>query len=206
MMKWSNVCVPKGYGGLGILNTRVLNEALLLKWVWRIYNAGEDDMCCAILKAKYLTSSEMANSRKGLGSQFWKGVQKVRDKFYLGMPFLVGNGEKIRFWIDTWLGDIPLKLRFPRIFARCRDPNIMMICDYWDGEEWGMDFRTTFGPTELAEWEELLDQLSNTQLNNADDKAVWKLEGKGGYTTKSMYKFLLFGGVIDRRAEKVWKN
>ena len=39
MMRWDNVCLPKDYGGLGILNSKILNESLLLKWIWRIYNA-----------------------------------------------------------------------------------------------------------------------------------------------------------------------
>ena len=53
MVKWERVCLPKDFGGLGILNTRLLNEALLLKWVWSIYNGGELDQCCQLLKAKY---------------------------------------------------------------------------------------------------------------------------------------------------------
>jgi hypothetical protein len=39
MMKWENVCLPKDFGGLGMTNIRILNEALLLKWVWKLYNS-----------------------------------------------------------------------------------------------------------------------------------------------------------------------
>ena len=35
---------------------------------------------------------------------------------------------------------------------------------------------------------------------------IWKLEKKGHYSTKSMYRFITFGGVIDRQTKKVWKN
>ena len=44
MVKWERVCVPKDFGGLGILNTRRLNEALLMKWVWRMYMGKEGDL------------------------------------------------------------------------------------------------------------------------------------------------------------------
>ena len=37
MVKWEKACVPKDFGGLGITNTRKLNEALLMKWIWRLY-------------------------------------------------------------------------------------------------------------------------------------------------------------------------
>lgn len=48
-------CVSqKDYGGLGILDTRKMNEALLEKWVWRILRADNNDMCYNLLKKKYL--------------------------------------------------------------------------------------------------------------------------------------------------------
>jgi hypothetical protein len=31
MVKWSTVCRPKQFGGLGIINTQVLNEFLMVK-------------------------------------------------------------------------------------------------------------------------------------------------------------------------------
>ena len=74
MLKWENVCLPKEFGGLGIINTRILNEALLLKWVWRIYDEGEEDIYCQLLRTKYLKGKPISVCR---GSYFWKGVNKV---------------------------------------------------------------------------------------------------------------------------------
>ena len=33
MVKWEKVCVAEDFGDLGIMNTRKLNEALLMKWI-----------------------------------------------------------------------------------------------------------------------------------------------------------------------------
>jgi len=33
MMKWKNMTLAKDYGGLGVIDIRVMNEALLGKWV-----------------------------------------------------------------------------------------------------------------------------------------------------------------------------
>jgi hypothetical protein len=33
MVDWPTVCKPKEFGGLGILNTRLMNLALMLKWI-----------------------------------------------------------------------------------------------------------------------------------------------------------------------------
>jgi hypothetical protein len=41
MVKWEKVCLSKDFGGLGIINTRRLNEALLLKWISKQNTSGE---------------------------------------------------------------------------------------------------------------------------------------------------------------------
>jgi len=51
MVKWEN---------LGIINTRIMNEALLAKWIWRIFRDNPDDACCTLLKAKYHSSKPFA--------------------------------------------------------------------------------------------------------------------------------------------------
>ena len=53
MINWENVCLPKDFGGAGIVNTRILNDAFLVKWA-RLYRDEEDDICCQFLRAKYL--------------------------------------------------------------------------------------------------------------------------------------------------------
>lgn len=67
------MCLPKDFGGLGIINTRILNDALLLKWVWRILEQKEGDLCCQLLQEKYLNNKSLMNRKKGNDSQFWRG-------------------------------------------------------------------------------------------------------------------------------------
>jgi hypothetical protein len=49
MVNWSTVCRPKDQGGLGLLNTKHMNIALLLKWVWRLYQ-DEEGIWAAIIR------------------------------------------------------------------------------------------------------------------------------------------------------------
>ena len=32
------------------------------------------------------------------------------------MSFKVGNGRKVRFWLDKWYGNEPLRVSFPTLF------------------------------------------------------------------------------------------
>lgn len=39
-----------------------------------------------------------------------------------------------------------------------------MVSDCWDGEEWYIDFRWSFGEEEMKEWEDLLGDLDRYQM------------------------------------------
>jgi hypothetical protein len=92
MVKWENVCLPKDFRGLGIINTILLNEALILKWAWRLQNLEDDDMCGQLLKAKYFANKPFIRSNSNDGSQFWTGVQAVRWKLKWGAINHINNG------------------------------------------------------------------------------------------------------------------
>jgi hypothetical protein len=38
LAKWDTVCLPKKNGGLGVLNLRVQNQALIIKFLFKFYN------------------------------------------------------------------------------------------------------------------------------------------------------------------------
>jgi hypothetical protein len=44
MVKWDQLCIPKDFGSLGIMNTRTMNEALPGKWVQRMLKANIEDI------------------------------------------------------------------------------------------------------------------------------------------------------------------
>jgi hypothetical protein len=71
MVKWENMCLPRHWGGR-IINKRVLNEALLLKWVWRLHTRDENDMCSELLRNKYLKDGVITKCKMKGGSQFWQ--------------------------------------------------------------------------------------------------------------------------------------
>jgi hypothetical protein len=40
-VNWPEVCRPKDQGGLGVINTRFLNIALMTKWIWILFDPAE---------------------------------------------------------------------------------------------------------------------------------------------------------------------
>jgi len=51
-ISWKKVCEPREVGGLGILNLRLFNVALLGKWIWHLCS-DKGGLWKEILKSKY---------------------------------------------------------------------------------------------------------------------------------------------------------
>jgi hypothetical protein len=118
MVQWSAVYRPKDYGGLGILNTKIFNDCLMTKWIWKIYNQP-DGLWVRILKAKYMRHGDFFRSSGLQGSQFWKSIHKIKYLFKWGVIHKVGNGCLTQFWNDVWLQSSPLRICFPILFDIC---------------------------------------------------------------------------------------
>lgn len=94
------MCRPKSLGGLGIINTSIMNKCLIFKWWWRILTSSPGVMWFDILKAKYFPSSSPLFASAARGSQFWRELVKVRDEFRSHVMFAVHGGKSVRFWLD----------------------------------------------------------------------------------------------------------
>jgi hypothetical protein len=69
MVKWEAVCRPRKFRGLGIINTQIINECVMVKWIWKIYQQF-DSLWARILRAKYMRHGDFLRSRGAGGSQF----------------------------------------------------------------------------------------------------------------------------------------
>jgi hypothetical protein len=116
----------KAAGGVGFTNTRAMNKCLLAKWIFKL-ERGDKTICCNLLRQKYLGEKNIFSYKKKSGSQFWKGLLAIRGEVSRGMKYILGDGRKIRFWLDTWSGGCGLDLVFP---------NLLKICNQ---QEWTID-------------------------------------------------------------------
>lgn len=69
--KW--ILLDQDYGGLWVINTRVMNNCLLSKWIWKIASA-QHELWFRILKAKYFPRGVFRDANTLKGPQFWKNV------------------------------------------------------------------------------------------------------------------------------------
>ena len=113
---WKKVCEAREDGGLGVLDLRIFNSALLGKWIWRL-GLDKGGFWKEVLVSKY---GGWRNLRAGRGgsSEFlwWKDLREVWSlegwcqNFEDAVAWKVGNGKEVMFWEDNWVGRGALKL------------------------------------------------------------------------------------------------
>ncbi|RVW28164.1 Calcium-transporting ATPase 10, plasma membrane-type [Vitis vinifera] len=177
LVSWEKVCVSKEKGGLGLRKIAQLNKALLGKWVWRFARA-KDEMWKRVLVAKY--------GQEDFG---WE------------------KGTKIRFWKDTWCGDVELAPELPSTLQcgcpkRCHCGGLM---DQNAGQgEWNLRFLRSFNDWELPLVEELLQILRNQRINLEEDLAVWKGGKNGQFGVKDAYGLLTSHSTLLFPKKGIW--
>jgi hypothetical protein len=71
MVDWATVCKQREFGGLGIINTKIMNIALMLKWIWKLYQNAKGLWRTSLIRAKYLGNNDLFSfqlSRQGAPS------------------------------------------------------------------------------------------------------------------------------------------
>ena len=112
LANWQLVARKKEEGGLGIPDLRSLNLALLASWIFR-YHLHKNAIWVNIVDFKYNTTDPNIFCCPDLGSSpFWKGVLWAAQAAHMGVRWVVGNGRKVRFWEDQWVGNTSLAIMF----------------------------------------------------------------------------------------------
>ncbi|GKE78397.1 RNA-directed DNA polymerase, eukaryota, partial [Tanacetum coccineum] len=120
---WDKILASKKNGGLGISSLYATNRSLLFKWVWR-FLTQESSLWSRFIKASHGTKEAMDVQNLANKGSIWYDLIHAFSSFNKqGVDLLafmkrkLGNGERTLFWEDIWLGEVPLKAAYPRIFA-----------------------------------------------------------------------------------------
>jgi len=216
-IKWDDICVPKEDGGLGVRRLSEFNVSLLGKWCWRLL-VDKEGLWYQVLKARYGEEGGRVREAGRHSSLWWRMVCKVRggaregegNWFEGNVRRQVGDGIGTLFWFDHWIGEMPLRFKFPRLF----DLVVNKMCSVADmkREGWEEGGRAWVWRRRLLAWEEesvrecsLL--LFNVVLQaNASDSWRWLSGNAQDYSVKEAYRLISNNGVqLDRsRVVNVW--
>lgn len=78
----------------------------------------------------------------------WKHLRIHSDTFQTCTSLEIGNGKKVRFWTETWLGSAPLKDQYPLLSTVAQNPEAP-ISEYWSNSGWDITFRHNINDSEV---------------------------------------------------------
>lgn len=133
-------------------------------------------------------------------------MQKVEKLFNWGARYQIGNGFNVSFWGDIWVDNCSLKVKYDKLFNICQFPD-MSVADGLVEDMWKITFARVFGEEEKIQWKLWGKKtIMDIELSGDMDNVVWCLEKTGLFSMKSLYKQMVFGGVICRKLQKLWKS
>jgi len=109
---------------LGVRRVGAFNIALLGKWCWRML-VDREGLWYRVLKARYGEEGGRLKEGGRNCSAWWRSLSRIREGvgegvgswFENNIRRVIGDGKGTSFWYDIWVGEVMLKLKFPRLFA-----------------------------------------------------------------------------------------
>jgi hypothetical protein len=111
---WAMVCLPKEEGGLGVLNLKTQNEALLLKNLHKFFNRLDIPWVHLVWEKHYSSGKLPGHIKKG--SFWWRDNLKFLDTFKGMVVCQIQNGATCLFWTDLWGGQVQHQT-YPELFS-----------------------------------------------------------------------------------------
>jgi len=188
-------------GGLGVRRIREFNLSLLAEWCWRML-VNREGLWFRVLASRYDLVGGRLKCGDRNGSVWWRDIASIRDGdasvlgswFPENLRIHVGNGANTLFWLDRWVGDVPLCVRFSRLYDLSENKLAavaQMFSWGWEvgGEAWKWRRR-------MWDWEEDMvvecRSLLLTVLLHVDieDVCTWIHDPVEGYTVSGAYRMI----------------
>jgi hypothetical protein len=126
----------------------------------------------------------------------------VKDTFMSFGSFKVKDGSQTRFWMDTWLGNQPLKDKFSALFniVRRKQDSVTRVLA-------SVPLKISFCPNlvgrNIRDWYRIVASIQDVNLQGERDAVVWALHSSGSFSVKSMYTALINNWV--RVSQDIWQ-
>lgn len=102
--------------------------------------------------------------------------------------FRVGDGTKITFWEDNWLGQGTLKQLFPDIHI-LNQQQIATVGEVWANQGWNLTFRRLLNDWEIGRVLQFYNTLEQfKRISTRKDCMIWQGHRQGKFSVKSAYK------------------
>lgn len=116
---WNTACKPKDEGGLGIIDLRAQNSALLLKYLNKFYNHTNIPWVNLTWVKFYKNNYIPPHAERATRSFWWKDLLKLTDIFREITTCALSKGNSVMIWNDSW-SDSLMKDKYLKLFSFAR--------------------------------------------------------------------------------------
>ncbi|KAJ1702306.1 hypothetical protein LUZ63_002085 [Rhynchospora breviuscula] len=196
LLAWSRVCLPKALGGFGIIDLRLQNISLLLRWIWRLYS--HPSSMWSTIAAQLFSKRDVNIPPLGWnnnGSFFWKQILSLRHYFQISTMTVLQSGVNTLFWYDNWGG---VNLSFFK--SDCQPParqfaTVRQVLTSW----------FDFVPAPMSHiLDDLHTKAQSIALTGTSDKVLWKWRNDGQYSASSIYQKLISARKVKFDLFRIW--
>lgn len=102
--RWEGLCTPKDAGGLGLRQSRLMNQSFMMKAAWKLCKE-KDSLWARVVRSKYGCGGDLLpriDQRKP-GSRFWKGICEGWSLVEPNLCWRIRNGGSVNFWNHNWI-------------------------------------------------------------------------------------------------------
>jgi hypothetical protein len=121
----------------------------------------------------------------------------------MGYRWKLGNGQKVRFWEDVWVGNSSLAIQFWEIYVIINEQNKTMA-ELWDGVNLKCTFKRCVNVRLFNMWQEVVNIASTAIFSSVEDETIWQFHSSGVYSSHSLYRIINFRGVMPVFIPAVW--
>ncbi|WVZ66620.1 hypothetical protein U9M48_015811 [Paspalum notatum var. saurae] len=183
---WPRLCRPIEYGGLGILDLRLMGLALLVRWCW----------------LQRTDSSRVWATLPGSEEAL------VRDLFRASVEITLGDGATVLFWMDNWIDGLSLDVLAPNLL-RAVPPRFRSrtVREALANRTWISDIRGNLDEAMIIEYVEVWEKISQVSLSpGVADCFRWRWTPDGSYSSASAYRACFLGSSFFLGAKFIWKT
>lgn len=184
---WDLACKPKEEGGLGIIDIRTHNLALLLKYLDKFYNHANTPWVKLTWEKFHKNSYIPPHAKSPSGSFWWRDLLKLTDAFRNIATCSPSKGNSVMLWDDLW-SDSLIKDKYPELYSFARRPKYSI--HYFLDKSLSTIFFLPLSSEASSQLDSLNNLIQNSYWdNNSEDSWFYKW-GSASFSTSKPYKAL----------------
>ena len=135
---------------------------------------------------------------------------KGADNVFGHVVYVVGEGNRIRFWHDPWSGPTPLKELYPELFAyfvvqEALISDMVIFAPDGGGRSWNFLFQRNFDEWEMRRFYSFYEHVSaRIPSGEGEGTLIWQLNSSGVFDVRSFYSALLKAPSVSFPWQSIW--